>query len=395
MRGVEFRAALDALDALLASDAPDATATSAAFRQLRDHRPPAPSADDLRRMFAHCYAALDHWPYTQKIRTVPDEGFRMYWQCVGLIEATFTDDAARNRDFMQSSVDRYLAYGLRHGDDPPRPAPPRVYAPLDVQEAKALAAPYLAMLEEAIAEQPYSHLKLAWEVFRRPVMPFDQVFEQWLEDLDARGVSTGDSLPALRTAQALSALAQEGRQHLHWETVEAEVLPKLEDPHPMVAACAGRFIGMLMSQGGERIVRSTPPALSDFLASLTQVQNCRRAVAGGFVQGFDGFGELAAEAGEDFDLDAWVLAILDHPLKEPYVPGAQAFWFYVHEHFARRPDFIAGLIDAGHEWIALMCATELEYVEGMAPVLERLAASEHEGIAKSAGLCLVRGYKDG
>lgn len=380
---VEFRAALDALDALFASGAPDATATSAAFGQLREHRSPRPTADDLRRMFIHCYAALERWPNTPEVRSAPSDGFRIYWQCVGLIEATVTDEAARHRDFMQNSMDRFHAYGLYHGEHPPRPAPPHVHVPLDEEAAHALAAPYFAMLEAKIAEQPYAHLQLAWNALRRPVPPFDAVFERWLADLDARGVGTGNSLPSLRTALALASLAREGRQRLHWDTVEAEVLPKLEDPHPMVAANAGAFMGMLMSHGAERIVRSTPPPLLPFLEYLTQIKGCRRAVAGGFVDSFDGFTELQREAGKDFDLDAWVLAILAHPMDEPYVPGTQAFWFPVHEFYWRNVDFMHRLLDSGHDWVAYMCATEGAELALVRPIMDRIAAGETE-LAQSA-----------
>ncbi|GAB5449655.1 hypothetical protein [Gymnodinialimonas sp.] len=373
-----FRAALDTLDSLMAKAAPDAAAVSAAFTQLRQNRAPRPAAQDLKRMFAHCYAALERWPYTDEVRSAPGQGFRMYWQCVGLIEETFTDEGARHRSFMQTSVNRFHVYGLHHGEDTPRPAPPHVHMPLDEEEAHALAAPYLAMLEEGIAKQPYSHLKLAWNALRRPVTPFDAVFERWLADIDARGLGSGNSLPALRTAMALSTLAREGRQHLHWDTVKAEVLPKLEDPHPMVAANAGAFIGMLMGHGAERIVRSTPPPLREFLDVLANVKGCRRAVAGGFVEAFDGFTEVQREAGEGFDLDAWVLAILAHPTPEPYVPGTQAFWFPVHEFYWRDVAFMHRLLDAGNDWVAYMCATEGAELELVRPILDRIAAGQTE-----------------
>lgn len=388
----EFRAALDALDTLLADEAPDAAAVSAAFTQLRQHRAPRLAAQDLKRMFAHCYGALERWPYTEDVRKAPGQEFRLYWQCVELIEATFSDAGARHRSFMQSSVDRFHAYGLHHGEHTPKPAPPHVHVPLDEEEAYALAAPYFAMLEEKIADQPYSHLKLAWNALRRPVTPFDAVFEQWLADIDARGLGTGNSLPALRTAMALSALAREGQQHLHWDTVEAEVLPKLEDPHPMVAANAGAFLGMLMRQGAERILRSTPPPLLELLAYLTRIKGCRRAAAGGFVEGFGGFTELQREAGEDFNLDDWVMAILAHPMGEPYVPGAQAFWFPVHEYYWRDVDFMHRLLDAGCDWVAYMCATEGAELALVRPILDRIAAGKTE-LAESARDFIARNEK--
>lgn len=393
MGGDAFKAALDTLDALLASKDSDAASVSAAFDVLKAHRSARPSADDLQRLFAHCYAALARWP--QLPNGAPDrEAWLIFWQVTGLIEGTFTDEAARSRALVQGGHARFVGLNYPRGERPSREVPPLPHIPLDTDQARDLAAPYLARLEAEIADHPYGHLKLAWNVISRPVPPFDAVFEDWLGDLDARAVGTGTSLTSLKRARALATLADVGRQCMAWTTCEAELLPQLEDPHPMVAACAGRFLGSLYSDPEARFNRGTAPPLIEMMAHLTEVKTCRRAVAGGFCHGIGALTGLPDEVGDGFDLDDWTKAILAHPLEEPYVPGAQAFWFPVHEHYWNKPDFVGALIDMDREWIALMCATEAGFVEGMRPILDRLADSNDADIAASAAAHIGRNYPD-
>ncbi|MEJ6390929.1 hypothetical protein [Gymnodinialimonas ulvae] len=390
---VEFRAALDVLDAQREADTPDGDVVVEALATLKPNRTALLSRDDLTRMFAACYWALDRFA---EARTAEPQtpGWRAHWICIGLIEATVTDDAAGYRAATQSGVNRYLALGFDRGGKPPEPVKPVPHVPMDLEEATGLVAPYLARLEAEIAEKPYSHLKLAWDVFRRPVAPFDVVFEHWLADLDARGVGTGDSLPALREAQALEKIAQEGRQVVGWQTCEDVLLPKLEHPHPMVAGCAGKLVGSLYTPDMDRFGNTTPWPLTKMMDHLTHVQGCRRAVAGGFVVAFDEMPYLVEDLGDAFDLDAWVMEILAHPLGEPYVPGAQAFWFHVHEYYWRDVDFMFGLLDAGHDWIAYMCATEGAELALVRPVLDRIVAGETE-LAEAARTFIARKEKSG
>lgn len=383
MAVAEFRAALDVLDAERASGTPDGDKVVTALSALKDHRSPHPTRADLSRMLAACDWALDYFAEARAANP-PAPGWRAYWICVGLIENTFTDEGTRHRSFAEKDTARHLAFGMMHGERPPKPATPKPHVPLDVDEATALAVPYLAWLEKSIAKAQYSHLELAWNVARRPVAPFDVVFENWLADLDARGLGTGNSLPALQVAQALEQIACEGRQVLAWQTCVDEIFPKMEDPHPMVAGCAGKLMGSMYACGADRFGKTTPWPLTQMLEHLTQVAPCRRAVAGGFIAGFEELQYLIEDAGEGFDLDAWVMAILAHPLDEPYVPGAQAFWFYVHEHYWRDVDFMMRLLDAGHDWIAYMCATEGAELDLVRPVLDRIAGADDSDLAAAA-----------
>ena len=83
--------------------------------------------------------------------------------------------------------------------------------------------------------------------------------------------------------------------------------------------------------------------------------------------------------------EGWVSEIVAGAEPEPDRPAAQSFWFWVHEAYCANPPFIDRLIDAGHLWEAMMCATEIgDAVEGMAPVLARLAASDDKDVSARA-----------
>ncbi|XSG81441.1 MAG: hypothetical protein ACPW61_10190 [Methyloligella sp. ZOD6] len=122
-------------------------------------------------------------------------------------------------------------------------------------------------------------------------------------------------------------------------------------------------------------------------------------VCGAFVHGLDtecyGLGSLASdERLRDFDLDQWVVESLSLDEDEIYIPNAQALWFHVHEHYDCDPGFVTRLIDMDRAWIAMMCATERrERIEGMEPVLHRLAENPDPEIAAHAESHLARYYQ--
>ena len=193
---------------------------------------------------------------------------------------------------------------------------------------------------------------------------------------------------AIERALDLSARAEaEGASPPIWADVEREIMPLLTHPHPMIAAGAARYLGALFADEAFRAAASTP-SIADLLEQLRRLEGHRAAVAGAFVCGFDwGTEGLNALPSDDvltaagFDLDGWVLDILAYGDEPPYLPNAQALWFYVHEHYCTDPGFAMRLIDIGRAWVALMCATELhEPVDGMRAVLERLVAegSDHD-----------------
>lgn len=188
-------------------------------------------------------------------------------------------------------------------------------------------------------------------------------------------------------------------QPISWEDCAKDLLPLLNHQHPMVAAGAGRWLGALYEGDGyEHDVAAL--SLPEILETLRHHPNHRVAVAGGFVCGFDigldGLHALVSHRSlrsSGFDLDQWILDVLAAEKNTNYLPNAQALWFYVHEHYAADPVFVGQLIDRDRAWIAMMCATELDYhVEGMGSLLERLSVDHDFNIARPARAHLERYY---
>ncbi|MEM8731962.1 MAG: hypothetical protein AAGF79_18775 [Pseudomonadota bacterium] len=388
-----FRAALEAAPDLIAQDAPDATALNAAFATLNRDCPPELVAEDLRRIFALCYGVLGLSPVPGLVTLEPWARQRLAYQAEELLTALVVDDGARHRDFVQSTITRATALGR-----PPRPGAPTQPVPVPhraiaAAEARDLMAPWLAAFEAGMQEDPLVHIGFCWRALTAPVPPFLEVITQWLRSLDARGLGM-DSHQALERAMALVRLADEGVQRLTRENFSTELVPQLRDPHPLVAMAAGRYLGRICANPGFFIVRSQPMPLPEVLDLLAAGSVHRRNVAGGFLHGmsdgdmgdpFSLLDKALTEEGAVYDLDGWVLDIFAGQDPEPYLPAAQSFWFYVHEAFCAKPAFIHRLIDAGHIWEAMMCATEIDdRVAGMEPVLDRLIAAGDEEIAARA-----------
>ena len=138
----------------------------------------------------------------------------MPFQAKRLIEETFFDHGNRNRSYVANTIYRSLALGREIPEGAPKKPVPLVHVALDQAQAAALAAPYLAHLEQQMATAPYGHLKLCWEVMENPIAPFDRVFEDWLDHLDQQSIAGGHSRRALTQAFASYQMVEEGRQPL-------------------------------------------------------------------------------------------------------------------------------------------------------------------------------------
>jgi hypothetical protein len=260
--------------------------------------------------------------------------------------------------------------------------PPPFEIPWDRATAEARLKPFLRHIETILADEPTAHFRIGWDVARGGRDVFRPIIAEWLSSLDRHGIGMPGTADAIEPALDLYARAEaESASPPIWADVEREILPLLTHPHPMIAAGAARYLGALFTDEAFRAASSTP-SIADLLEQLRRLEGHRAAVAGAFVCGFDwGTEGLNALASDDvltaagFDLDRWVLDILAYGEEPPYLPNAQALWFYVHEHYCADPRFAMRLIDIGRAWVALMCATELhEPVDGMRAVLERLVA---------------------
>ncbi len=216
--------------------------------------------------------------------------------------------------------------------------------------------------------------------------------------LDARGLPGG--LATVERARALAEMAEQRVQHLGWDEIETDLLPGFGAEHPLVAATLARVVGTLYGDGGRRIQNGPAWPLDRMLGHIAALARNRRPVAGGFLDGYRDYGDPLYRlrrdlAGSGFALDDWVLEVLSDETPEPCLPGAQAFWFFVHEHYWASPDFVLRLIEPDHLWEAMMCATEQPDAEsGMAPVLRRLADCADVEIAAHCRDVLSRAFPD-
>ncbi len=395
-----FFDALDKLDGVLVGGAADAGEVRQAFADLVKDMPDDPTADTIRRLFRICYGFAGADTGTRPPKMSPQLAERVNWSVNDILQGLFHDKDGDYRRHVLHHYDHCIALGktveLGRFEGP---LPVR-HVPLTLAEATELAAPYFAAQERMMADRPLHHFQTPWLVLQHPVAPFDRVFEAWLKDIEARGLAFGDSHTALRRALAFARLADEAQQRVSRDLIDTEILPLLAYPNPLLAAAAARFLGAIYAEPERMVSSGTLEPLPEMLHHIAVTPAAtRRYVAGGFLMGFD-IGQIqpfyalrADKALEGFDIDGWTLAVLSESVAEAYIPSAQAFWFYVHEGYCFEPAFIMRLIDDGHLFEAMMCATETHgRVDGMEPVLLRLTTSQDKEAAAGAAHHLASVY---
>ncbi|MEZ5819057.1 MAG: hypothetical protein R3D44_18460 [Hyphomicrobiaceae bacterium] len=365
-------------------------------------------AGDLSRIYEACFAILGikGAQSFDASALAPREAGHITYCARDVVERTMHDPDGRTRRWIAERRQWHEARGLEipEGYDDSE-LPPALTLPWDETDASRHIRPFLDHLEAQVREQPLSHLSLCWKVRHEGYPVFRAVMVRWMKDLEKKGLGPPGTVAAFDTVDRLDGLGFELEDE-PWATVCDKLMGLLEDEHPMVAAAAGRCLGGLVAdEGGEDEEdgrRADWPRLPKLLDLLRSVKGHRVHVAGGFVDGFDtsameGLGGLKSQAllaDAGFDFEQWVLDILAQDPLEPYLPNAQAFWFYVHECYDLDPAFSHRLLDADRSFVALMCATERdERVEGMAAVLERLAGDADTWIADAARRHLDRVYR--
>lgn len=384
-----FDAALEALENALSQPPVEAGAVNPLLRTLGDCRPFDITADQLTRLLRACYRLTG---IEDGVAVVPsgDDAYsdrRVGWHCGTLIERSFHDYRSSSRLSIEQSVDHARVLHPDHVENRRQHYTPLPNVPLHRAEARELIAPFLAHWDRRAAEHPTAHLKTAWDAVTNPLPPFDGLVWDWL---DHRG--EGEDM---RLALALHGLTERGQQRVGWSRFETHVLPLLAHDNPVVVAHAARFIGQLFGDADELMQGQGAWSGARILLQIAGLPRHRRTAAGGFLNGIDcmdpdPFAELTRIAPE-LDLGEWVMAVLSDHRDEPYIPGAQMFWFYLHEHYDRDPDMVLRMIDAGHLDVAWMCITENNPpADGMERPLERLASGPDESYAELARRLLDR-----
>jgi hypothetical protein len=378
-----FDAALDGLEALLANGEVEVAAAQTHLGQLRDRRPFYITAKQIERLFGVCYRLLG---VVDGVVLAPQEGRpqavgHLRWSAADLIETSLHDVRQDSRVFIERSVDH--ARVLHPGEVAERTThyQPFPHVPLHRAAAAALLRPWLAWLDARREAEPVAHLPLVWKAVTCPLPPFEGIIWDWL---DGRG--EGEDM---RLALSLHDLRERAQQRLSWAQFEARLIPLLSSENPLIVGHAAAFVGSLFNDDCERLRGDGACDGRRILAHIAGLPRHRRVAAGAFLNGIDAmdpdpFAELARIA-PDLDLADWVMSVLEDRGTEPYIPGCQMFWFYLHEHYARDPGMCLRFVEAGHADIAWMCITENHPpAEGMDQVLARMAEGSDPDYAAAA-----------
>jgi hypothetical protein len=352
-----------------------------AFRSLEI--PTGVTDAQLSRVLAVCCRVLDGDANPADRDMALEQGNHLTSCALDQVMRILRDPDAHTRAWIAMMQGRFRARGESVPEDLNADRlPPPFEVPWDGATAEECLKPFLRHIERVLADDPTAHFWMGWDVARGGRDVFRPIIADWLRNLDCRGIGMAGTADAIERALHLFACAEaETASPPAWADVEREIVPLLTHRHPMIAAGAARHLGTLFADEAFRAASSTP-SIVDLLEQVRTLEGHREAVAGAFVCGFDqgseGLNVLASDevlTAAGFDLVGWVLDILAYGEEPPYLPNAQALWFYVHEHYCTDPGFAMRLIDIGRAWLALMCATELhEPVDGMRTVLERLVA---------------------
>ena len=381
MTATSLDAVLDQFDAALAAQPMQHDPLINAFRALQI--PTGVTDAQLSRVLSACCRVLSGYanPMDRDLR--PKQGNHLRSCALDEVMRILRDPDAHTRAWIASMQDRLRARGETTPEDLNADRlPPPFEIPWDRATAKERLKPFLCHIETILADEPSAHFPIGWDVARGGCDVFRPIVAEWLRRLDPRGIGVAGTADTIERALDLAARAEaEGASPPSWAHVDREIMPLLTHRHPMIAAGAARYLGALFAGEAFRAASSTP-SITDLLDQLRTLEGHRAAVGGAFVCGFDqnleGLHALTSDdalTAAGFDVDRWVLDIFAYGEEPPYLPNAQALWFYVHEHYCTDPRFAMRLIDVGSAWVALMCATELhEPVDGMRAVLERLVA---------------------
>ncbi|PHS31847.1 MAG: hypothetical protein COA95_05000 [Methylophaga sp.] len=269
---------------------------------------------------------------------------------------------------------------------------PVVICPWTTEEAYKQLQPFFKFITKELAQNPISHFDIFWEVLQEAEKPIVNAFKLWWQELELHKHVEPNFIQHLEQALTWHQRSEQ-LEHLT-ETEFYKLIDLLDNSNPVLRGVAAKCIGFIYADWleddefqGEKYI-----PIINMLEMLYQKQREGKNVVGGFINGSCADGNLKeleehqTLAAQNFNVKEWILkVVINSPEQEPYIPGTQAFWFYVHEYLDFDAPSVHKLIDGKRYWLAMMCATEsLDYgsYKIMQPVLERLLKEAPQNIAQ-------------
>ena len=176
-----------------------------------------------------------------------------------------------------------------------------------------------------------------------------------------------------------------------WQQARLFLEPLFDHQSDLVRAAAAAAFGEMYNNDALHL-----PALGESLLRARDLEIARPGFAGPFVgplllNGLDQ-GQLE---GSGIKVGDWMLEIIaKRSGPEPELPFYNGIDFYAHEHLSTDSKSVAKLIELGAEETAAMAATEEDFVvEGMQPLLEQLADSMNDFVARICAWHLAYHYR--
>ncbi|MFM2424034.1 MAG: hypothetical protein RLZZ70_423 [Candidatus Parcubacteria bacterium] len=298
-----------------------------------------------------------------------------------------------SRPFTREAALQFLADSLQY------PLVPTISA--TSAELLPLLQPYLDYLERTTWQaEAVGQRQLLWKVLTIGYLPVKEVFWQWLQTLDTKGLFPYSVYEEYKISIDLHTKSE--AQVPLTETEYRQCYEYITSRKLVLAAVAAKRIADAYPDEEDYTAPDWRPSLPDMLTTMAAHQKAGHVVVGAFVDGLCDYEGLRALENRfdlqavQFDMREWVIeTVVTSPEVEPFIHPAQALWFFVHEYLDRDPVAIKRLIDGKRYWVAYMCAEEsLAYTyEVMKPVLQRLVDEATPDIAKAATLALAR-YAD-
>lgn len=350
------------------------------------------------------YALLFHWILKpQPDFYVDKDAYITYQKAERLFKQTLYDDVATARAWGKKAIASAKERGEQHASAEEIAKkynyPTEIECPFTASELYAELQPYFELLTSKITQDPTAHFTLSWSVIKDGTAPVLGAFKLWWQALETQEICEPHFTTYLEQALAFHK-EQAGPKN----TQEFKKLITLLDvDHDILRLQAAKKLGYAYDtylytevlEDDEFLGETALPFL-EMLQLLYEKQREGKRVVGPFLDGLLGDYSEGLQPLEqhpilvknNIDAKKWLLKVaLDSPEYEPYVPSAQAFWFYMHEYLDYDPKSVHQLMDGKRYRLALECATE-SILHGsfplMEPVITRLIQEAPAHIATEA-----------